>query len=110
MAQTITQKAPNGLAQVATGRYLDTGTVAAYTFTLGFKPRYVKIQNLNASGYAAMEWYEGMADASAVLTGADGAVSVITTLGITVSDTGFTMGLQTDVNVTSEQVSWLALA
>lgn len=110
MAQTITTKAPKAHAQVATGRYLDTGTVAAYAFTLGFKPRYVKIQNLNASGYAAMEWYEGMADDSAVLTGADGAISLITSNGITPSEGGFTMGLQTDVNVSNEQVSFLALA
>jgi len=110
MAQTITTKTPRVASQVATGRYLDTGTVAAYTFSdLGFKPRYVKIQNLNASGLVSLEWYEGMADDSAVKTGADGAISVITSLGITVTDRGFTMGLDTDLNVTSEQISWLAI-
>jgi len=109
MAQTITTKVPRALTQVATGRYLDTGTVAAYTFECGFKPRYVKcINNTTGDEY---EWIEGMADASAhkrVAAGTGGAT--ITTLGITVSANGFTMGLDLDVNVTSEQVSWLALA
>lgn len=109
MAQTITTKKPGVLAQVATGRYLDTGTVAAYTFTLGFKPRYVKVVNL-ASSSASFEWFEGMADASAWKTTTSGAGSLVTSNGITVSDTGFTLGLDTDVNVSNEQISWLAIA
>lgn len=108
---TVTQSLSNdgGVSNLAVGRYISTSTAAAFDITTGFKPRYVKVQNLNASGYAAMEWYEGMADASAVLTGIDGAISLITTLGITVADSGFTVGLQTDVNVISEQLSWMAL-
>ncbi len=110
MAVTQSQsKAPASVNNVAVGRYITSSTAAAFTLTTGFKPRYVKVQNLNASGYAAMEWYEGMADASAVLTGIDGAISLITTLGITVSASGFTVGLQTDVNVINEQLSWMAI-
>jgi hypothetical protein len=112
MAQTITTSSPRALAQIATGRYLDTGTVAAYTFTLGFRPRYVKVMNVD--GLCMMEWFEGMAAASAVKTVDSGSnatdVVKITSHGITVSDTGFIMGLDTDVNVTNEQVSFLALA
>lgn len=109
MTQTITTKVPRAMAQVATGRYLDTGTVAAYQFTLGFKPRYVKVVNLAATG-GSLEWFEGMADASAFKRDTAGDMTVITTLGITVDARGFTLGLDTDINVTSEQVSWLALA
>ncbi len=108
MAQTITQKNPRPLAQVATGRYLDTGTVAAYTFTLGFQPRYVHVIN-NTSGDEET-WIEGMTAAYAHKRVAAGTAAQITSLGITVSATGFTLGLDTDVNVTSEQVSFLALA
>lgn len=108
MAQTITTKLPENTLRLATGRYLDTGTVAAYAFTTGFKPRYVKVVNLAATG-AQLEWFEGMADASAMKRVTAGDMTLITTLGITVSDSGFTMGLDTDVNVTSEQVSWMAL-
>lgn len=109
MAQTITTQEPTNVLRMATGRYLDTGTVAAYTFSdLGFKPRYVKVQNLAATG-ATLEWFEGMADASAVKRVTAGDMTVITSLGITVTERGFTFGLDTDTNVTSEQVSWYAL-
>ena len=110
MAQTLTQvKNSASVLQLVVGRYLDTGTVAAIDFTTGFKPLWVRVANLNASGDAMVEWYSGMADASAILVGIDGARSLITTLGITPLSNGFTFGLQTDVNVTSEQCSWMAI-
>ena len=110
MAQTITTKSPRALAQIATGRYLDTGTVAAYKFTLGFKPRYVRVINSAATG-GSFEWFEGMADASAVKRlAADGVQSLVSSNGITVAEDGFTLGLDTDINVTSEQVSFVAMA
>lgn len=109
MTQTITQKNPLNVARIATGRYLDTGTAAAFIITTGFQPRYVKVVNLGATGLASMEWFEGMADASCYLDVTDGTKTVPTTNGITVSATGFTVGLNTDVNITNEQISWLAL-
>lgn len=109
MAQTITTKLPENTLRMATGRYLDTGTAAAYTFTCGFKPRFVRVFNTAASG-GTFEWSEGMAAASAVKRlAADGVQSLVTSNGITVLDTGFILGLDTDINVTNEQVSWIAL-
>jgi hypothetical protein len=108
MAQTITTKGPLNTVRMATGRYLDTGSVAAYTFTLGFKPRYVKVVNLAASS-SSFEWFEGMADASAWKTATNGDGAIVTTNGITVSESGFILGLDTDVNVASEQISFVAL-
>lgn len=107
MAQTITVAEPLNVARIATGRYLDTGTVAAYTFTLGFRPRYVHVIN-NTSGDEET-WIEGMTDAYAHKRVAAGTAAQITSLGITPLSYGFTMGLDTDINVTSEQVSFLAL-
>jgi len=108
MAQTITAvKNSASVVQIAVGRYLDTGTVAAYTFTTGFKPLYVKVVNNTSSDW--YEWFHGMAAASAHKVVAAGTGSAITTLGITQLSYGFTMGLDTDVNVSSEQVSWLAI-
>lgn len=98
---------PASVTNTAVGRYIDTGTAAAITITTGFKPRYVKVQNNTSSD--GMEWYEGMADASAQKQVAAGTRSLITSLGITVSDRGFVIGLDTDVNVTSEQLSWIAI-
>ena len=108
MAQTIVTKKPLNLVRMATGTYLDTGTVAAYEFSdLGFKPRYVKV--INETSGDVMEWFEGMADAEGYKRVAAGTGALVTSNGITVSDRGFTLGLDTDINVTSEQVSWIAL-
>lgn len=108
MAITSTQsKVPADTHNVAVGRYLDTGTAAAFTLTVGFQPRYVHVVN-NTSGDEE-EWFEGMAAASAFKKVAAGTTAQITTLGITVSATGFTVGLDTDINVTSEQLSWMAI-
>ena len=65
MAITATQSS-NHIRNVAVGRYKDTSTAAAFTITTGFKPRYVKI--LNIDGLCMEEWTEGMADASALKT------------------------------------------
>jgi len=107
MAQTITVQEPLNMVRMATGRYLDTGTVAAYTFTCGFRPRFVQVVNNTSSDKEL--WIEGMAAASAHKQVAAGTSSGITSNGITVSASGFIFGLDTDLNVTSEQVSWVAL-
>ena len=109
MAITQTQTSPGNTTRVATGRYITSSTAAAFTITVGFKPRYVKVANLGATGLATMEYFEGMADASALLEVTDGTKSVDTTTGITVSATGFTVGLNTDVNIINEQLSWLVI-
>jgi len=54
MAVTSTQS-EHQVRNMAVGRYISSSTAAAFKLTTGFKPRYVKVQNLNASGYAAME-------------------------------------------------------
>lgn len=108
MAVTSTQsKVPATSVNIAVGRYLDTGTAAAITITCGFKPRYVAVENV-ASG-DKMEWYEGMTAAHGVKTVAAGTRTIVTSLGITVSDSGFVIGLDTDVNVSNEQLSWKAI-
>lgn len=106
MSSTSTQS-EHQVRNVAVGRYIDTGTAAAITLTTGFKPRWVKV--LNVTSGDEYEWMEGMADASAMKRVTAGTSSIITTLGITVSESGFIIGLDTDVNVTSEQLSWIAV-
>ena len=108
MAITSTQSMhPASITNVAVGRYIDTGTVAAFTITTGFKPRYVKIIN-NTSG-DQIEWFEGMTDAYGFKRVAAGTAAQTTSLGITPLAYGFTMGLDLDINVTSEQLSWIAI-
>lgn len=107
MAVTSTQTNNGVRLNKSIGRYIDTGTAAAIVIACGFKPRIVRVYNVDSGDM--VEWFEGMAAASGRKTlGANGNVSLITTLGITVSDSGFTIGLDTDVNVTSEQLSWVA--
>ena len=98
------------VSNVAVGRHIiESGdTAAAITITCGFKPRYIKVQNLASTG-ATMEWYEGMADASGWKSVVAGDGSLITTLGITVSAKGFIIGLDADLNVKAEQLSWIAI-
>ena len=107
MAQTITTQIPEAMTRMATGTYLDTGTVAAYTFsTLGFKPRYVKVTN--ETDRTSIEWVEGMADAEGIVTVAAGTRTLVTSDGITVNSRGFIFGLDTDVNVTNKQCNFVA--
>jgi|ERR1035437_916334 hypothetical protein len=108
MAITATQKSPLAVGNVATGRYLTDATAAAIVITLGFTPRYVRV--VNVTSLDAEEWFEGMAAASAVKAVAAGTTTLITSNGITVSGNIFTIGLDTDVNVINEQISWLAIA
>lgn len=111
MSSTSSQSVqPASVCNIAVGAYIDTGTAAAISITTGFRPRYVRV--VNETGGHWEEWYEGMADAEALKCTEDGGtvdIAMITSNGITVSSSGFTIGLDTDINVTSEQLSWLAL-
>ncbi len=108
MTITSTQsKHPASVNNVAVGRYLTTGTAAAFNITTGFKPRVVRVINVTAR--IENVWLEGMADASALHIIADGTRTLIVTLGITPLSNGFTVGFDLGVNVTSEQISWMAI-
>ena len=106
MAITSTQT-EQSVRNVHVGRYFDDGTVAAFTITTGFKPRYVKVSNVTSGDQE--EWFEGMTDDTAVKTVAAGTRTILGSLGITPTTSGFTVGLDTDIHVTSEQLSWVAI-
>lgn len=108
MAVTESQKNADGISRVATGSYLTDGTAAAITITCGFRPRYVYV--MNSTSRDGMEWFDGMSDAHAIKTVAAGTRTAITSLGVTPSASGFIIGLDTDVNVTNEQIRWIAFA
>lgn len=108
MAQVSTQsKQPADTANIAVGRFHDTAA-QEFTITTGFKPRYVRVQNLGATGLASLEWFEGMDDGSALLTITDGTQSVSTD-GIEILSNGFTVEVNTDVVIADEQLSWIAI-
>jgi len=105
---TVTQSLTNdaGVSNLAVGSYLTDATAAAITITCGFKPRHVEVVNQTSGD--RYEWFEGMTAAHAIKRVAAGTWSAITSLGITVSDSGFVIGLDTDVNVINEQIRWIA--
>lgn len=76
---------------IPSGTFDAAATPAATTIVLGFSPSYVKVQNVTT--ILMQEHYDGMADASALLTtGSTGVVTIPTTNGITLTATGFTVG------------------
>lgn len=105
MAITSTQS-EHQVRNLTIGRYITSSTAAAFDLTTGFKPRYVRVVNVTSRDM--LEWFEGMDDASAIKSVAAGTRTLITTLGITPLDDGFTVGLDADVNVINEQLSWIA--
>jgi hypothetical protein len=99
------------LQNFATGT-LD-GTGAAINISIGWIPDLVVVQNWEATDFARLEWYTGMAAASAIKT-VTSTKTAITTLGIstyagtTTAKKGFTIGADTDVNVSGESITWCA--
>ena len=100
---------------------LKTGTVegtgAEIEIECGFKPNYVKL--LNIDGVAILEWTPdvGAGKGLKIADSGTGAtdISLISTLGITVSAStddfrGFKIGADTDVNVDSQTICWIASA
>jgi len=69
-------------------------TAIAFSVICGFKPKHVIVQNI--SSLSKLEWWEGMSAANALLTTAgSGAVTKVTSNGITVPDTAV-YGVNTD--------------
>ena len=106
MAITKSQTQDAGVVQRAVGRYITTTTPVATVITCGFTPRYVRV--INVDDRIEMEWFEGMTAGYAIRTVAAGTRTLLTTLGITVAEGGFTIGLETSVLVVDKQVSWIA--
>lgn len=89
------------------------GTGAAINISLGWLPDHVVVQNIEAADFARLEWYTGMTAAHAIKT-VTSTKSAITSLGISTyagsatAEKGFTIGADTDVNVSGEALTWIA--
>ena len=92
----------SGAKSPAVGSFYGTSGTPKNIDTVGFRPRLVRVVNVNASGLCRIEWFDGMADAAGVKTSVDGDITVLTTLGITPRANGFTFGADTDLNVDDE--------
>lgn len=96
--------------------YTKKVTVAATAVALdfddiGFTPSYVKIMNVNNG--AILEHVAGMADASALLLKAGAAniysPALVTSNAITLTDRGFTLGVETSVNIATNVLYVIAI-
>jgi hypothetical protein len=82
MTITATSTASQGQEQMFTASHFDdAGSPAVATFYPGFKPRYVRVENV--TDRIMWEWYEGSAAATCQLTVAAGTRTIITSAGIT---------------------------
>ena len=81
------------------------GTGSLITITLGFKPR--KVELFNSGGLAKAEKTDTMTVDNSIKIITAGTVSFGTDL-IALTDTGFTIGVDTDINVSGEKIHWAA--
>lgn len=88
-----------------------TGTGAAINVPTGFKPSRVELHNV--TGLASLVWTKTMAAASGVKTITAGTMSFITSNGVSHftgtaggDAEGFTIGADTDVNVSAEVIHY----
>lgn len=90
-----------------------TGTGAAINIQCGFTPKAVQVINITSRD--GLDWSDSMTDGHALKTVAVGTRTAITSLGITPyagtlagDSAGFTIGADTDVNVSAEVIHWVA--
>jgi hypothetical protein len=93
-----------------TEKYTVPETAVAKKFTMSFRPQWVKV--INVTSKVTLDWFDTMADASGykIKTGVDATADTvslhtfITEKGITPAENGFTLGLDTDINATEDDV------
>lgn len=89
MAITSTLTPADEFVHMTTISHLDdAGSPAAASYTVGYVPRYVRVEN--ATDRISLEWFEGMTTAHAVKTAAAGTRTLETSGGVDVS--GGTIG------------------
>ena len=96
----------SSVTNFASGKLACAAELAAIDVACGFVPKIVKIYT-DGDADTGSEWLECMASGSARRTlGSTGAVTVITSAGITPGDHGFTIG--TGCQVASLPLYWIA--
>ncbi len=77
------------------------GTGAAMSFNCGFRPKNVRIMNVGA-GLSTLEATDTMAAGQGFKEIATGVQSFVTTGGITITDYGFILGADANVNIAGQ--------
>lgn len=87
------------------------GTGSAINVKCGFKPRYVKLVNIDSATEEMLEWFEAMG-AGYGMKHTNNTFAMISTGGVSQYDTdyqGFTIGTDADVNASGETLVYLAI-
>ena len=91
------------------------GTGATINISCGFTPEYVRV--INVDGDAAFDWTDDLADGEAYKSLTGGTNALMATLGITPYagtvggvGLGFSIGADTDVNVSAQTMIWVAFS
>lgn len=92
----------SGVTRIVTGHFTSAG--ATKVVNVGFRPKAVML--INSTGPFAF-WSDTMPNAS-MNKQASGTTTFETSLGVTPSATGFTLGADTDINASTETVHWTA--
>ena len=82
-----------------------TGTGAAQTITLGYKPKQVSIAN-STDGDVVVLHFDGMTAGTSI---AIGAASATVTNSVTLTDTGFTVGTDASVSENAKVFKYVAI-
>jgi hypothetical protein len=98
----------SGVNKVIVGSFYGSGATKEVR-TVGFRPKLVRLVNVASGGLVRFEWFQGMADDTAIKTAAIGDISVLTSLGITPLSDGFQVGADTDMNVDGELIRFEAV-
>jgi len=83
------------------------GTGAAISFNCGFRPKYVKAMNVGA-GLSSLEATDSMAAGSGFKEISTGVKSFVATGGITITDYGFILGADANVNIAGQPIHVIA--
>ncbi len=84
-----------------------TGTGSAMAFTCGFRPKYVKVMNVG-TGLSSMEHTDTMTSGEGFKEIGTGVKSFVTTGGITITDYGFILGADANVNIAGQKIHAVA--
>ncbi len=97
----------SGGTRIVTGAVVGTGS-AINVRTVGFRPKTVKV--INAGGLVTALWTDKMADAAAwkELNHDTAQRAFVTSDGITPLSDGFTIGADSDINASGEQIYFIA--
>ncbi len=107
MPLVSTQVNSDGANHQAFGSRSGTRTAANFTISLGFRPSYVKVQNLTDG--LSHEWTEGMNAGDFIeTTFSTGAMTVQTDDKLTISDTGFSCVVDGGIETDNDLVVWEA--